>query len=195
MRRSRSRRDGRSPAGVEVQRQATISHARPSHTASLRVSPAKPMRRPRPISRRSNTRAAAGKRAAAGRSSSASSRAGRAAIRVISRQAARESAAKRAVESGSIPYTTSGPRKPATTPVPTASVRARPTGSFISAAMSAPRRHASAATAALTTTDIAWAARNQFAAPASQTGIAARKVGSGSHTSKAARGTSSGGVW
>ena len=99
------------------------------------------------------------------------------------------------MESGSIPYTTSGPRKLATTPVPTASVRARPTGSFISAATSAPRRHASAATAALTTTDIAWAARNQFAAPASQTGIAARKVGSGIHTSKAARGTSSGGVW
>ena len=75
-------------------------------------------------------------------------------MRVISRQAASESAANRAVESGSAPYTTSGPRKQATTPVPTPSVRARPTGSFISAATSAPRRHASAATTEPTTTDI-----------------------------------------
>ena len=71
----------------------------------------------------------------------------------MSRQAARESAAKSAMESESAPYTTSGPRKHATTPVPTASVRARPTGSFISVATSAPSRHASAAPIALTTTE------------------------------------------
>ena len=103
--------------------------------------------------------------------------------------------AKSAVESGSIPYTTSGPSRHATRPVPTASVRARPGGSFISAATSAPSRHASAAAIALTTTENTWAARNQFAAPASHTGTAAISVGSGSHTSNAARGTSRGGVW
>ena len=118
--------------------------------------------------------------------------AGRAAILVMSRHAASESAANRPVESGNAPKTTSGPRKQAVSPEPIARFLARAVGSPISAAASAPKRQASAAIAPPETTDTTCAARNQLAAPASQIGIAARRLGSGSHTSNAARGTTRG---
>ena len=90
---------------------------------------------------------------------------------------------------------TSGPRTAATRPVPTPIVRARPAGSRISAATSAPRRQAIAATAEPASTDTTCAARNQLAVPASATGIACTSDGSGIHISNAARGTISGCVW
>ena len=116
-------------------------------------------------------------------------------MRVMSRQADRARTAKRAVESGRAPYMTSGPSRLATAPVPMPRVRARPTGSRISAAASAPRRHASTATVEPAMTETTCAARNQLAVPATAIGRAARRDGRGIQTSKAARGTVSGWVW
>ena len=105
-----------------------------------------------------------------------------------------DSAAKRAVESGSAPYSTSGPRAAATRPEPTPMVRARPIGSSISAARSAATRQARTATTELANTETTCAARNQLAAPAIAAGMASSSDGSGIQTSNAARGTTSGGV-
>ena len=74
-----------------------------------------------------------------------------------------------------------------------ASVRARDVGRPRSAATSAARRQASTGTIEpMTTADHCDAAK---VAPANAIGIAARNDGSGSQTSKAGRGKTSGGVW
>ena len=74
-----------------------------------------------------------------------------------------------------------------------ARLRARPGGSFRSPATSAARRQARTGTRDPTTTGAHWAAANEV--PARSIGMAARKLGSGSQTSKAGRGKTSGGVW
>ncbi len=68
----------------------------------------------------------------------------------------------------------------------------RPSERRRSVAASAPRRQARTGTIAPTTTELSWA--DAKVAPNCAIGIAARKVGRGSQTSKAGRGNVSGGV-
>ncbi len=154
----------------------TITQPSASQTASFRVSAARPRSTPRASTRGSANRAPRGSRA----------------IRPASRHTARTRAANGIVESGRTEWRTSGRKTAAVSPVPSASVRARPGDIDRSAATSAPSRQASTATSAPTAIDDHWAAAN--VAPRSAIGIAARKDGSGSQTSNAGRGNVSGGV-
>jgi hypothetical protein len=96
------------------------------------------------------------------------------------------------VESGSDEWSKSGRYTAVVRPAPTARVRARPAGSSSSRAASAASRQARTGTSDPMRIDETCAAANVW--PTIAIGIAARNVGSGSQTSKAARGTSSGGV-
>ena len=96
------------------------------------------------------------------------------------------------VESGRTPWSRSGSETMTVRPVPTASVRARPTGIFRSSATSAARRQARTGTSAPMSTLLTWAAWKPV--PNTSIGPAARNVGSGSQTSNASRGNWSGGV-
>jgi len=113
----------------------------------------------------------------------------------MSRQAASASAANSSVESGrdAVHDERSETAGPGTSPLPTASVRARPVGGPISTggvggdfAMPSPRRRTRPAPKP--------PVRPEATPPGAGYGhgSAARSDGSGSHTSKAARGTTSG---
>ncbi len=154
----------------------TISQPSANQAASLRVSAASPRSTPRANARGSANRAPRGSRA----------------IRAASRHTARMRAANGIVESGRTEWRTRGRNTAAVSPVPSANVRARPGGIDRSAATSAASRQASTATRAPTAMDDHWATAN--VAPRTTMGIAARKDGSGSHTSNAGRGNVSGGV-
>ncbi len=156
--------------------QATPTQTSASTATSFRVSAPRPSTSPSAMSRGSVRRAPRGSRA----------------ILVISRAAASAITANGAVESGSAPYRTSGRYTAVARPVPSASVRARPVGSPRSSATSAASRQARTGTSDATSTDDTCAAANVVPRIAIVT--AARNVGSGSQTSNAGRGNTSGGV-
>ncbi len=110
----------------------------------------------------------------------------------MSRHAASTSTANGIVESGRAECSTSGRYTAAVSPAPSASTATRLGGSPRSSAASAVIRQARSGTSEPITTELTWAAANVV--PKSAIGMAARNVGSGSHTSNAGRGKTSGGV-